>query len=149
LYNRLYNQRSPKIFKPILEYRLTNSKNITTFKNDITPFVYIFKNLGNDNKHSNNQYKIYKSLESDLNFRLGSTEADNIMKNSDNENHVQKSSLLQVQASLKQNMDDLFLKIGTDNIKYKRVHMQYLSLSLAILSPTLRLEYMKMRITDK
>jgi hypothetical protein len=84
-----------------------------------------------------------------LNFRLGSTEADNIMKNSDNENHVQKSSLLQVQASLKQNMDDLFLKIGTDNIKYKRVHMQYLSLSLAILSPTLRLEYMKMRITDK
>ena len=60
----------------------------------MTPVSYIFKNLGNDDKHLNNQYEIYKLLESDLNFRLGSTKADNIMTNSDKENYVKNSSLL-------------------------------------------------------
>ena len=60
----------------------------------MTPVLYIFKNLGNDDKHLNNQYEIYKLLESDLNFRLGSTKADNIMTNSHKENHVKNSSLL-------------------------------------------------------
>jgi len=138
-----------KIFSDILKFRLSNSKNITTFKNDITAFVYFFKNVSKEDKTLNNQYKIYKALESDLNFHLGSTKADNVLTEKDKTKYVKYSVLLKILDTLKINMDDLFLKVGTDNITYKRVHMQYILLSLTLLSPTLRDEYLKMRITDK
>jgi hypothetical protein len=137
------------IFTDILKFRLSNSKNITTFKNDITAFVYFFKNVSKEDTTINNQYKIYKALESDLNFHLGSTKADNVLTDNDKTKYVKYSTLLKVLNTLKINMDELFLKIGTDNIMYKRVHMQYILLSLTLLSPTLRDEYLKMRITDK
>jgi len=137
-----------KILKDIIEYRIKNTKNLTTLKNDLTGITYIFTNYNNGDKHLINQSKIYKSLESDLSFHIISTKADNKMTKKDLLKIVPYAKLLEVQGNLKINMETLFAKVGKDNATYRKVHMQYIALSLMLLSPTLRLEYYNMKITN-
>lgn len=134
------------ILKRMYEYRLNNSKNITTFKNDITPLVYIFKNLNTEkDEYLNNQYKIYRALESDLNFYLTLTKADNILTEAYKGKYVNYETLLKILPKISKNLDEFVKK---DTADYKRLHMQYIYLALTLLSPTLRKEYRNMKITN-
>jgi hypothetical protein len=134
------------IFRDIFNHRLNSTKNITTFKNDISPLVYFFKNFNNENDiFLTNQYKIYKALESDLNFYLKETKADNVLTESFKGKYVKYEKLLEVLPKIKTNLDNF---INVKSADYKRLHMQHLYLSLTLLSPTLRKEYRNMKITD-
>ncbi|KAJ1463927.1 hypothetical protein T484DRAFT_3649331 [Baffinella frigidus] len=67
------------------------------------------------------------------------------MTDKDKTKYVRYSTLLKVLPTIQANLDKLTNKESAD---YKRLHMQHLYLSLALLSPTLRKEYHQMKITD-